>query len=101
MPVDVTRVLQKALSELQSQQARLDRQIVALHAVLGGDSTPAPAPGSALPTRKRRMSAAARRAVGARMKAYWAKRREASTTTKRTATKKPRSVAKRGQKRKT
>jgi hypothetical protein len=78
MPVDVTGVLRKALGELEAQKSRLDRQIIALHAVLDGDSPVARTMRSAS-SRKRRMSAAARRAVGVRMKAYWAKRREAST----------------------
>ena len=84
MPVDVTTVLRKALSELQSQKVRLDRQIAALHAALDGDApatvrtnnTPTP------PRRRRRMTAAARRAVGLRMTAYWAKRRKAAPKVK-------------------
>jgi hypothetical protein len=84
MPVDVTTVLRKALSQLESQKARLDRQIAALHAALDGDApttvrtnnTPTP------PRRRRRMTAAARRAVGLRMKAYWAKRRGAASKVK-------------------
>jgi hypothetical protein len=84
MQVNVTSVLRKALNQLESQKARLDRQIIALHAALDGDApqiaetdgTPPPSP------RKRHMSTAARRAVGRRMKAYWAKRRQASTKAK-------------------
>jgi hypothetical protein len=38
MPVDVATVLRKALSELESQKSRLDRQIAALHAALDGDA---------------------------------------------------------------
>ena len=89
MPVDVTTVLRRALSELESQKSRLDRQIAALHAALDGDgTTTSPSKRTPIPSRRmRRMTAAARRAVGLRMKAYWAKRREAATKVKaRTST---------------
>lgn len=82
--VDVTTVLRRALSELESQKSRLDRQIAALHAALDGDA-PATSPTNSTPTssrRRRRMPASARRAVGLRMKAYWAKRRAAATKVK-------------------
>ena len=82
--VDVTTVLQRALSELDSQKARLDRQIAALHAALDGDAPASVRTNNApTPSRRRRgMTAAARRVVGVRMKAYWAKRREAATKVK-------------------
>jgi len=71
MAVDVSATIRKALREIQSERDRLDRQIAALRGALGGAST-----GPRAPSRRRRgMSAAARRAVGKRMKAYWAKRR--------------------------
>jgi hypothetical protein len=82
--VDVTTVLRKALRELESQKSRLDGQIAALHAALDGDA-PSTSPTKNISTpsrRRRRMSPAARRAVGLRMKAYWAKRRAAATKTK-------------------
>ena len=87
MPVDVTTVLRKALSELESQKARLDRQIAALHAALDGDAATSAPNSTRTPSRRRpRMNAAARRAVGLRMKAYWAKRREAAKVKARTGT---------------
>jgi hypothetical protein len=89
MPADVTTVLRKALNQLESQKSRLDRQIAALHAALDGDA-PATGRTNNTPThsrRRRRMTPAARRAVGLRMKTYWAKRRQAATKVKaRTST---------------
>jgi hypothetical protein len=68
MALDVTPTLRKALHQLETERAQLDRQISLIQAVLGGQNT-------APKARRRRMSPAARRAVGRRMKAYWAKRR--------------------------
>lgn len=77
MPINVTATLKKALQTLESEGARIAYQITAIRQVLNGTgATTTPA------TRRRRMSAAARRAVSQRMKAYWAKHR--------TATQKPR-----------
>jgi hypothetical protein len=89
-PNDITAVLQRALGELQSQRMKLDRQIAALRLVLDGDGAKAPNDAS-VPRRKRRMSAAARRALGLRMKAYWAKRRESLKSPASTKTGKERS----------
>ena len=75
MPVDVTRTLRKALSELQSERQRIDRQITAIHAVLGGAVDGRGSMSVGRRRRRRRMSAAARRAVSQRMKAYWATRK--------------------------
>ena len=74
MANDITATLRKALGNLTSEKARLDRQISAIQTALGalGGGRP-PQANSARGSR--RMSAAARRAVGKRMKAYWAKRR--------------------------
>ena len=79
---DVTKTLQQALRTLETDRARIDRQIAAVEQVLGtrdGYRTAtrrAPSPTSA---RKRRsMTATARNTVSARMKAYWAKRRAAA-----------------------
>jgi hypothetical protein len=79
VPLNLTATLQKALRELEVEKAKLDRQIAAIQAVLQASSTPA----KAQPARKtaaaaksrRRMSPQARKAVGARMKAYWAKKK--------------------------
>jgi hypothetical protein len=74
MANEIAGVLRKALVQLSAQRAELDRQISAIQAALGALGSPDRADG----TRGRRaMSAAARRAVGKRMKAYWAKRRAA------------------------
>ena len=79
MPTDVTTTLRKALSELEGERKRIDRQVAAIKsalAVLGGRPT-REGGGAARPLKaaKRSMSAAARKAVSQRMKAYWAKRR--------------------------
>lgn len=70
MPLDVTRTLQHALSQLQAERDRIDRQLRTIRAALGGDGR-----GAAARRHRRPMSAAARRAVSQRMKAYWASRR--------------------------
>ena len=77
--VDVTKTLQQALRTLESDRARIDRQIAAVEQAFGTHDGYRTAGRRATPTIKRRrrsMSAAARKAVSARMKAYWAKRRE-------------------------
>jgi hypothetical protein len=79
MANDVAGTLRKALATLTSQKARLDSQIGAIETALqslgGGRGQSKGAP------RRARMSAAARKAVGRRMKAYWAKRRTAKSAT--------------------
>ena len=79
LPADVNRTLQKALRRLTRERGRIDRQISTILRVLNPKNVPA---GVAAVRRKlmgrrsrRRMSAAARRALSTRMKAYWAKRR--------------------------
>ena len=78
MPMNVLTTLRKALRQLETQRARIDRQISAIRAVLGvgSNSTGASQPLGSTP-RRRRMSAATKRAVSQRMKAYWAKRKAA------------------------
>jgi len=73
----------KALGQLETERAHLDRQVAGLQAVLeifeGGKS-------STVRTRSRKtrtMSAAARRRIGARMKKYWAERRKAAARSKK------------------
>jgi len=85
MPVDIESTLQKALGELRSQRERLNRQIIALETALDGTAGSAkpPVPAAVPRPRRRRMSAAAGRAVGQRMKAYWAKRRSTAAKKKR------------------
>lgn len=67
--------LQTALSKLSAERTRVDRQIAALGTALG--TLNGQVPGRRRQGRRRKMSAAARRAVGERMRAYWAKRRAA------------------------
>ena len=73
MPVDVTRTLRQALSQLESERDRLETQIGRLRSALDGVGGGGRA--GAVRRRRRRMSADARRAVSQRMKAYWAARR--------------------------
>jgi hypothetical protein len=101
MPFDVTTVLRKALNQLESQKSRLDRQIVTLYAALDGDAPQTAETNGTLPpaSRKRGMSTAARRAVGLRMKTYWAKRRLAATKEK-AVTKRPKRASRASHKKK-
>ena len=85
MANDITATLRKALGKLSSQKQRLDRQISAIEGALGalGRSSQ----GGGARGRRRTMSPAARRAVGRRMKAYWAKRKAAAARGKGRASK--------------
>ena len=88
LPAEVNRTLQKALRSLTRDRERIDRQISTIQHVLNPKTMPG---GVAAVRRKpmgrrsrRRLSAAARKAVSTRMKAYWAKRRgEAKTRGRR------------------
>ena len=79
MPIDVTMTLRNALRQLEREQGRVDRQIAAIRSALDGLGGPTGRGGRSRPSgsvrRRRRMSAAAKRALSQRMKAYWAKRR--------------------------
>ncbi len=82
MTPSVTAALQRALRDLEAERQVMDRQIQEIRFLLGKSDqrrgpTPAVAHRRARATRPQ-MSAAARRAVSQRMKAYWAKRRAAS-----------------------
>ena len=81
MAIDVSKALQRSLTDLRAERARVDRQIAAIETALGalGGTT---ARGTGRAGRKRQMSASARRVVSQRMKAYWAKRRAAAATAK-------------------
>ena len=87
MPVDVTTTLRKVLKQLQTEQARIEQQIATIQAVLTG--RPAGRRPATRPTappkspRQQRMSAAARKAVSQRMKAYWAKRKAGGGASKK------------------
>jgi hypothetical protein len=74
MANDITATLRKALGKLSSQKQRLDQQISAIETALGALGRPSSG-GGARGGGRRRMSPAARRAIGRRMKAYWAKRK--------------------------
>jgi len=79
MAINLERTLRKALKELRAERDRFSRQIVAIEKVLAADSPrrrrrKGRAKMRGKPVQKR-MSAAARKAVSRRMKAYWAKRR--------------------------
>ena len=72
--------LRKALRQLEGEKQRIERQIAMLQTVLAelGAGNVRRIPHSpAHPKARRRMSAAARRAVSQRMKASWAKRKAA------------------------
>jgi hypothetical protein len=91
MPVDVTRTLREALSKLTAEKRRIERQAVAIQdairAVNGAGIDQSSKDGRVVTRRAkgrgRRMSPAARKAVSARMKAYWAKRRGGASKGKR------------------
>jgi predicted nucleic acid-binding Zn-ribbon protein len=73
MAADVVATLRKALTDLRSEKSRVDRQISALETALSALNGQRP---TGAPSRRRRgMSAQARKALGKRMKAYWAKKR--------------------------
>jgi hypothetical protein len=78
MANDVSAMLRKTLASLRSERGRIDRQISALEMALGTMSKRGPRSRTATsdrPRRRRRMSAAARKAVSERMKAAWARRK--------------------------
>jgi hypothetical protein len=75
MPVDVSRTLRQALSQLEAERSRIERQIRTLRAALDGAGGAGRGAGGGGGRRRRRMSAEARKAVSQRMKAYWAARR--------------------------
>jgi hypothetical protein len=86
MPADVTMTLRRALTELQSERQRIDRQIEAIRTVLDASGLPGRGRRARRTVQsRRRMSAAARKAVSQRMKAYWAKRRATSAKTRTAA----------------
>jgi hypothetical protein len=69
---DVAGTLRRALMELESEKSRIEGQIAAIMTVLGDG---AGRRGRRAGGGRKPMSAAGRRAVSQRMKAYWAKRR--------------------------
>jgi len=81
MLANLRGTLRQALGKLEAEKARIERQITglkqALKAGIGSGGDPAVRHAGATGRRGRRMSPAARKAVSARMKAYWAKRKGA------------------------
>jgi hypothetical protein len=86
MANDVTGTLRKALGQLSAQKQKIDQQIAAIETALGALGRRSSA---AVGNRggRRPMSPAARRKVGRRMKAYWAKRKADAARNKAKATK--------------
>jgi hypothetical protein len=76
MATDVVGTLRRALAELRIEKTRVDRHISVMATALGALNGQRPVGGP--PQRRRRMSPDARKAIGQRMKAYWAKRRAAT-----------------------
>ena len=80
MAIDVRSSLKRAIKSLHSDRARIDRQITAITTALGelgGGAGRVAAAAGKKARRARAMSAAQKKAVSVRMKAYWAKRRAA------------------------
>ena len=91
MPVDITSTLREALSKLAAEKRRIERQAAAiqeaLRAVNGTGDTRRSSSAGAM-TRgarrsRRQMSATTRKAISAKMKAYWAKRKKATSGPKK------------------
>jgi hypothetical protein len=86
MPVDVTRSLRQALAKLTDEKRRIERQAAAIQEALravngtggGQRSSGARAVTRGAKRGRKRMSSTERKAVGRRMKAYWAKRKRTS-----------------------
>jgi hypothetical protein len=81
MHPNLTAPLRRALHQLEAEKQRIDHQIATVRAtlkVLGDMGRGIPASSTRAKARQRRMSAAARRVISQRMKAYWAKRRAVS-----------------------
>ncbi len=76
MAMNVEATLRTALKSLQAERDKIHHQVTALRTALGDGVI------SMTPRGRRRMSAAARKAVSRRMKAYWAKRRAAGSKAK-------------------
>ena len=92
MPVDVTSNLREALAKLVAEKRRIERQVAVVQSAIRSVSDVNVNHRAGLPVatrgtkgRRRRMSPAARKAVSARMKAYWAKRKGRTSRGKGTA----------------
>jgi hypothetical protein len=73
--IDVRSSLKRALKSLHSDRTRIDRQINAITTALGELGGRVAGAAGKKARRVRNMSAAQKKAVSVRMKAYWAKRR--------------------------
>jgi hypothetical protein len=83
VPIDVRSSLNRALKELHGERVRIEKQIAAIGRALSEVGGKVVARGRAAGRRaaggrRRAMSAAQKKAVSVRMKAYWAKRRGAA-----------------------
>ena len=96
MPVDITSTLREALSKLAAETRRIERQAAAIQEALraangtggGRRSSSAGAVTRGAKRSRRQMSVTTRKAISAKMKAYWAKRKkEAKISSKRKAEK--------------
>ncbi len=77
MVTDVRSTLRKVLTNLHSEKTRVAQQISAIETALGALDGRRQPNGS--PRRRRTMSAATRKAISKRVKAYWAKRKKKTT----------------------
>jgi hypothetical protein len=88
MLLNLEAPLRKALGALEAERQGIERQIAVVRAALealGGKAPRTAAPPASSPQTRpaqRQLSAAARRAVSQRMKAYWAKRRSEAAKSK-------------------
>jgi len=73
--IDVRSSLKRALKSLHSDRARIDRQITTITTALGELGGRMAGVAAKKAKRAHNMSAAQKKAVSVRMKAYWAKRR--------------------------
>jgi hypothetical protein len=87
MANDVSATLRRALGQLSAQKQKIDQQISAIQTALGALGHRSAAAGGGRGGGRRSMSPAARRAVGRRMRAYWAKRKAEAARNKAKATK--------------
>ena len=78
MPIDIRLQLQQAIKQLRAERSRIDHEISALTDALSNIGRGAGRAATARKKAKRvrpKMSAAQKKAVSKRMKAYWAKRK--------------------------
>jgi hypothetical protein len=92
MPADVTGEIKAALAKLTVEKRRIEQQTAALQEALravngitGQHATAARGVARRTKRGRRRMTRAERKAVGRRMKAYWAKRRVGRSKQKKNA----------------